>query len=173
MRFQDRIASPRPRKVPPEPPQTARASHEPGATTGAPTVAIGRAPEGGCDSLRLNGYPQCAIIANATLSRFNEAGATTPRKYAEDVFNPRAETVQTKPSFAAVWEHWDQDGEYLESFINVTTAGAPQLSDIHDRQPAIIDPGPPPASTRRALSAPDEQTTIQTSLAFGSEQELF
>ena len=29
--------------------------------------------------------------------------------------------------------------------INVTTAGAPQFSDIHDRQPAIIDPGPPPA----------------------------
>ena len=40
MRFQDLIASRRPRKAPPEPPKQ-RASHEPGAPRGKPPVAVG------------------------------------------------------------------------------------------------------------------------------------
>ena len=41
-------------------------------------------------------------------------------------------------SFAALWERWDKDGESLESFTIVTTAAAPQLADIHDRQSSIL-----------------------------------
>ena len=37
--------------------QAAWASHEPGAPRGPPAVAIGRAPEGGCDSLRIKWIP--------------------------------------------------------------------------------------------------------------------
>ena len=42
-------------------------------------------------------------------------------------------------SFAALWEHWDNDGGVLESCTIVTTAASPELADIHHRQPAIID----------------------------------
>ena len=42
-------------------------------------------------------------------------------------------------SFATLSERWSRDGESLESFIIITTAAAPQLADIHYRQPAIID----------------------------------
>ena len=42
-------------------------------------------------------------------------------------------------SFAALWEHWDNDGGALESFTIITTAASPALADIHHRQPAIID----------------------------------
>ena len=45
-------------------------------------------------------------------------------------------------SFAALWKRWSRDGESLESFTITTTAASPGLTDIHDRQPAIIDPGP-------------------------------
>ncbi len=44
------------------------------------------------------------------------------------------------PSFAALWERWTRDSESVESFTIITTTAAPQLTDIHDRQPAIIDP---------------------------------
>ena len=43
-------------------------------------------------------------------------------------------------SFAALWERWTRDSESVESFTIITTTAAPQLTDIHDRQPAIIDP---------------------------------
>ena len=42
-------------------------------------------------------------------------------------------------SFAALWEHWSKGGESLESFAIITTAACPALTDIHHRQPAIID----------------------------------
>ena len=44
-------------------------------------------------------------------------------------------------SFAALWERWGKDGDALESFTIITTAASPRLSDIHPRQPAIVDPG--------------------------------
>lgn len=43
-------------------------------------------------------------------------------------------------SFAALWERWDKGGQPLESFTIITTTALPALSDIHHRQPAIIDP---------------------------------
>ncbi len=41
-------------------------------------------------------------------------------------------------SFAALWERWGGDGESVESFTIITTTAAPQLADIHHRQPAIV-----------------------------------
>ena len=43
-------------------------------------------------------------------------------------------------SLAALWEHWDQVGDPLETLSIITTAASPGLVDIHHCQPAIIDP---------------------------------
>ena len=43
-------------------------------------------------------------------------------------------------SFAALWEQWARDGQRLETFTIITTDASPALSDMHDRQPAIVDP---------------------------------
>lgn len=43
-------------------------------------------------------------------------------------------------TFAALWEQWDRDGRHLETFTIITTEASPGLSEIHDRQPAVVDP---------------------------------
>ena len=43
-------------------------------------------------------------------------------------------------SFAALWDCWARDGQYLETFTIITTGVANALSEIHNRQPAIVDP---------------------------------
>ena len=43
-------------------------------------------------------------------------------------------------SFAALWEQWGRDGQHLETFTIVTTEASSALSDIHHRQPAVVDP---------------------------------
>lgn len=43
-------------------------------------------------------------------------------------------------SFAALWEQWSRDGQHLETFTIITTEASPALSEIHDRQPAVVDP---------------------------------
>lgn len=43
-------------------------------------------------------------------------------------------------SFAALWEQWGRGGQYLETFTIITTEASLALSDIHDRQPAVVDP---------------------------------
>ena len=43
-------------------------------------------------------------------------------------------------TFAALWEQWGRGGEHLETFTIITTEASPDLSDIHDRQPAVVDP---------------------------------
>jgi hypothetical protein len=40
----------------------------------------------------------------------------------------------------AWWEEWSRDGRHLETFTIITTEAAPALSDIHDRQPVVVDP---------------------------------
>ena len=42
-------------------------------------------------------------------------------------------------SFAVLWERWDKDDAF-DSFTIITTVPSPDLTDIHCRQPAIIDP---------------------------------
>ena len=43
-------------------------------------------------------------------------------------------------SFAALWEQWGRDGQHLETFTIITTEASSALSDIHHRQPAVVDP---------------------------------
>ncbi|MXY96426.1 MAG: SOS response-associated peptidase [Gemmatimonadetes bacterium] len=43
-------------------------------------------------------------------------------------------------SFAALWEQWGRGGEHLETFTIITTEASSALVDIHDRQPAVVDP---------------------------------
>ncbi len=43
-------------------------------------------------------------------------------------------------SFAALWEPWSGNGRRLETFTIITTVAAPALSEIHHRQPAVVDP---------------------------------
>ncbi len=43
-------------------------------------------------------------------------------------------------SFAALWEQWGRDGQHLETFTIVTTEASSTISDIHHRQPAVVDP---------------------------------
>ena len=43
-------------------------------------------------------------------------------------------------SFAGIWERWEAQREVVESFTILTTPAAPELADIHPRQPAIVDP---------------------------------
>ncbi len=43
-------------------------------------------------------------------------------------------------SFAALWEQWGRDGQHIESFTIITTEASPGLTDIHNRQPAVVDP---------------------------------
>ena len=68
-------------------------------------------------------------------------------------------------SFAALWERWDKDGASLESFTIITTVASPELSDIHHRQPAIVDPAcfadwfDPASSATRLLSLVREPHT--------------
>ncbi len=43
-------------------------------------------------------------------------------------------------SLAALWEQWSRDGQHLETFTIITTKASTALSEIHDRQPAVVDP---------------------------------
>lgn len=45
-------------------------------------------------------------------------------------------------AFAAMWEHWQgENGETIESCTIITTGANHIVSNIHDRMPAIIEPG--------------------------------
>ena len=68
-------------------------------------------------------------------------------------------------SFAALWEQWGRPGQRLESFTIITTEASRDLSDIHDRQPAVIDaddfadwldPGTPPETLKEIIGPPNE-----------------
>ncbi len=68
-------------------------------------------------------------------------------------------------SFAALWEQWGRDGQHVESFTIITTEASPGLSDIHDRQPAVVDPddftdwldpGTPPDTLQEIIGPPYE-----------------
>ena len=43
-------------------------------------------------------------------------------------------------SFAALWERWDKTGDPVETFTIITTEACQSLTQIHHRQPAIIQP---------------------------------
>jgi putative SOS response-associated peptidase YedK len=41
-------------------------------------------------------------------------------------------------ALAAVWDHWEGDGQVIESCALVTTAAAPQFEQIHKRMPVML-----------------------------------
>ncbi|MFN7961933.1 MAG: SOS response-associated peptidase [Thermoanaerobaculia bacterium] len=43
-------------------------------------------------------------------------------------------------AFAGLWEHWDKEGEPVESCTLLTTEPNPLMAGIHDRMPVILDP---------------------------------
>ena len=43
-------------------------------------------------------------------------------------------------SFAGLWDSWGKAGQRLETFTIITTEACSELSEIHHRQPAIIQP---------------------------------
>lgn len=68
-------------------------------------------------------------------------------------------------SFAALWEQWGRGGRHLETFTIITTEASAELADIHDRQPAVVDPddftdwldpGTPPETLKEIIGTPHE-----------------
>jgi len=43
-------------------------------------------------------------------------------------------------ALAAIWDHWEGDGQVVESCALVTTAAAPAFEQIHRRMPVILTP---------------------------------
>lgn len=41
---------------------------------------------------------------------------------------------------AGIWEHWQRDGEQLDSFAIITTRADPELEWLHDRMPVLLPP---------------------------------
>lgn len=42
--------------------------------------------------------------------------------------------------FAGLWEHWERDGETVESCTILVTQANERIREIHDRMPVILDP---------------------------------
>ena len=43
-------------------------------------------------------------------------------------------------AFAGLWDHWEHDGETIESCTIITTAANEIMKSIHDRMPVVLDP---------------------------------
>lgn len=43
-------------------------------------------------------------------------------------------------ALAAVWQHWERDGQALDSVATVTTDAGPGMAGVHDREPVILEP---------------------------------
>lgn len=43
-------------------------------------------------------------------------------------------------TFGGIWEHWEKDGNTIESCSIITTEANQQMQEIHDRMPLIIAP---------------------------------
>jgi putative SOS response-associated peptidase YedK len=42
-------------------------------------------------------------------------------------------------AFAAVWDHWQQNGQVVESCAMLTTAASPAMAKIHHRMPVMLE----------------------------------
>ena len=63
-------------------------------------------------------------------------------------------------SLAGLWERWERGSEAIESFTILATSATTALTDIHHRQPSILDPG-----DFDEWLAPDMQTARLLALA--------
>lgn len=43
-------------------------------------------------------------------------------------------------AFAGLWEHWQREGQQIESCTIITTAANADMQQIHERMPLILDP---------------------------------
>ncbi len=43
-------------------------------------------------------------------------------------------------ALAGLWEHWERDGQVVESCVVIVTEAHPLVRDIHDRMPVILPP---------------------------------
>ena len=55
-------------------------------------------------------------------------------KQAYEIFSP-----DSALAFAAIWDLWEGDGNYLQSCAIITRAADPGFADIHSRQPVLLD----------------------------------
>ncbi|MCY3885369.1 MAG: SOS response-associated peptidase [Gammaproteobacteria bacterium] len=75
---------------------------------------------------------RCLVPANGWFEWSSVGGAKQPYFISSENARPL--------SVAALWESWEKEGEPLETFTLITTQASPDLSKIHRRQPAIIEP---------------------------------
>ena len=74
---------------------------------------------------------RCVIPVNGWFEWRRENGEKQPywlRLAGEEVF-----------SLAGLWERWEKGGDPVETFAVLTTGATPALSDIHHRQPVIVE----------------------------------
>ena len=74
---------------------------------------------------------RCLVPADGWLEWRNEGGVKQPYYISAASGAPL--------SFAGLWERWEKGGEPLESFAIVTTSASEALSDLHPRQPVLVE----------------------------------
>jgi len=74
---------------------------------------------------------RCLVPANGWFEWVRQDGGKTPR------FISLAGGGVA--SFAAIWDSWDGPDGRIESFSIITAAAAPELAQVHARQPAIVE----------------------------------
>jgi len=43
-------------------------------------------------------------------------------------------------AFAGIWDHWEHEGESMESCTIITTGANDVMKPVHDRMPVILNP---------------------------------
>ena len=79
-------------------------------------------------------YRRCLVPADGYYQWTGLKGARRPHL---------VEPVQPGPIvFAGIWDHWlGADGSEMESMAILTVAASPDVADLSDRMPAILQPG--------------------------------
>ncbi|HRK19654.1 MAG TPA: SOS response-associated peptidase [Hyphomicrobiaceae bacterium] len=80
-------------------------------------------------------HRRCIVPADAFYEWTGKPGAKQPH-----LIRPRS--ANTPMGLAGLWEHWlGADGSEMESMAIITVAANDAIAAIHDRMPAILDPG--------------------------------
>ena len=90
-----------------------------------------------------------------------EEGDTASRDTASRARQPYLIAARNNAlALAAVWEHWEGEGQVIESCALVTTAAAPEFEQIHQRMPVI-------------LAADERERWLDGSVELGADDSLF